>query len=210
MSVAQIMTFFHNHQGANSNKPISHQEVLGVIAAAKNDRKMPTIAARCLLLQAAFEFGGNMVHPQSLFSSPGDREAFIDSAMEGIETAAKFGRLSKRSQIKFIKFALWLDLGTVADFSSSAVSLSSITGNVADRINAILQSQRLRAGNSYVQTPITNLVAYVRNGGAYGYDCTALWPTANGNGGNWVAEFLLDQSGDALIEESEYEPPDDD
>ncbi len=212
MSVAQIMAIIKNHTGANYNPnvKITHQEVVEIIAAAKDGGNMPTMGARNAILQAVYMFTPNEFNSVDLFSSPEDVAALKATVIEGMETAAEFAKLPKRSQLKFIKWSLQLCLGDVVDINTVVVPLTGVTPNVQKKIDLILATEKSRAGAAYVDEPITTINAYERSGAPYGYYCIALWETTNGNGGNWVADFLLNSAGDSLIQESAYEPPDND
>lgn len=77
------------------------------------------------------------------------------------------------------------------------------------RVNSILKAEVMKAGSKFDPQPAwLNITALQRNGGTYGYMCTAGWLN-NKNGGYWVADFYADQNGDTLVTQSDYEPPDD-
>jgi hypothetical protein len=210
MSIAQLMRIIRNHTGSNSNDSvkITHQEVLDMIHAAE-DHGHVSIAARCLLLETLAMFGGNDIHPD-IFSSREDKAAIVTTSMRDIETAKKFAGLPARSQLKFIKNALGSDLGELVGFSTSRVQVNDLPATIQDRINLFLQSEKVRAGGRYDEDGSVGVTAFVRNGEQYGYQCSAYWPTKSGDGGGWVADFYVDQDGDALDYHSRYEPPDPD
>jgi hypothetical protein len=211
MTIAQVLKIIRNHTGPNSNDKvkITHDEVLAMTRAAKDDDVI-TMGARNALLGAVFTFGGTEIHPD-IFSSPADKALMVSTAMEGIETAAKFGKVGARSQLNFIKWTLALDIGAAAGFVTQSIHVSDLPSPVQTKVNGILACESNRAGKRFDPHPSWVLISsYVRGGDAYGYECNAAWPTVSGNGGLWSLSFYGDQNGDTLLVQSSYEPPDDD
>jgi hypothetical protein len=211
MTIAQVLKIIRNHTGPNANDTvkITHEEVLAMTRAAKDDGVI-TIGARNLLLEAAFTFGGTEIHPD-IFSSPADKALMVSTAMEGIETAAKFAKLGARSQLKFIKWTLAIDFGGPAGFVTQSIRVSDLPSAVQTKVNGILACESNRAGKRFDPQPSwVSISSYMRGGQAYGYQCTAAWSTVSANGGLWSLDFYGDQNGDTLVVQSSYEPPDDD
>jgi hypothetical protein len=189
---------------ANANKTaVTHADAQAAIDALGKNTNID-MSARGQLADFLNTFGGNSVHPKSMFA-PADRKAMLDAVMKGIESGDKLAAQPKPVQIQVLgKLAFdgindALGIKTTHDIGD----MKNVNPAARKSINDAIKGIKVPNGYGLMQQ---HVYSASRGGKPYGYSLELVY---GGPGGKtFTADLLANGKGTILNSSTGIQRPD--